>query len=178
MILPYKVVIAAISGLCCFAVYDIPSGKMPGSNPGFQLLIFCALVGVPFSAGVLFPYLRREKWSILRAIALVFVSGFSFVFAIAVIAPFWGDVWDQVREKRLLVSGSLVGAAIVLTGARYLIPLKNLSALLIVGLIAAIPGGLIFAALQHGQLYMAFMVWHVLMAISIHVAETRLWFVR
>jgi len=164
--------IAALSGLVCFLVYDIPSGQLPGSTTPFHFLVFGALVGLPFSAGVLFPYLRHEKWMLLRGAALVLISGLSFQSAIAVVAASYGKTWSWGSPGIMLfVAASLVGAGIVLTGARYVIPLNNFSTQLIVGLIAAIPGGLIFAALAEEQWYLAFAAWHVLMAASIHFAE-------
>ena len=176
MSLKYKIVIAALSGLVCFAIYDIPSGKLPGGDSPFGFLFYCALMGLPFSAGVLFPYLHRKTWIVLKGITLVFVSGLSFVFALLVVFAAHGATWTWGSPgKLILVAASLVGTSVVLTGARYVIPLSYLPGLLTAGVFAAIPGGLIFGVLDDAQWYLAFMTWNGLIATSIHIAETNYW---
>ena len=132
-------------------------------------------MGLPFSAGVPFPYLHRKTWIVLKGITLVFVSGLSFVFALLVVFAAYGATWTWGSPgKLILVAASLVGTSVVLTGARYVIPLSYLPGLLTAGVFAAIPGGLIFGVLDDAQWYLAFMTWNGLIATSIHIAETRL----
>lgn len=70
------------------------------------------------------------------------------------------------------MTGSLVGAAIVLTGARLLLPLKHSVELVVTGLVAAIIGGIGFVLLADDRLYLAFVLWHSVMALAIYSAET------
>jgi hypothetical protein len=70
------------------------------------------------------------------------------------------------------MTGSLVGAAIVLTGARLLIPLQHSVELVATGLVAAIIGGFGFVLVEDDRLYLAFMLWHSVMTLAIYSAET------
>ena len=161
----FKMILAAVSGvLWGLTLY---SGWSPVGHIiflGWQT--HYGLAGATFAVGVLFPYLKRDRLLWLRAIGLVAISEISFDAAV--------NATDFVFLKSGpdFVSASLVGAVIVLTGARLILPLSRSILLLLVGLPAAAIGGLAFVYTP--WLPLAFAAWHTLMAITIYVSESGL----
>ena len=162
-----KAVLAGVSGLLCFAVYYF---GFDGFWP--EMLFFC-VSGASFAAGVLFPHLRYDRTAWFRGLGLIAVSALSY----------WSSIETASRtnvaiftiDTRAFIAASLVGAIIVLTGARLILPLTRSIALAVVGLPAAIIGGLFFAlAMEQDSLFwlsFAYLTWHILMAVAIHVSE-------
>ena len=104
------------------------------------------------------------------------LSWVSFISAILVGA--WVDsersnFWEsQNIDAVAYVSASLAGAFIVLTGAKFIIPLHHPVVLAITGVVAGVFGGLMFISLSSDfMLVLAVMAWHTLMAAAIYVAE-------
>ena len=168
----YRLLLAAVSGLCwAFLITEWEPGE--STVLGFLKGI---LPGVFFAAGVLFPYLKRHRFVWLRVLGLIMLSWLSFISAILVGA--WVDsersnFWEsQNIDAVAYVSASLVGAFIVLIGARIIIPLRHTVVLAIAGLVAGIIGGLVFISLNSDSMFvLAVMAWHTLMAAAIYVAE-------
>lgn len=167
-----KAVLAAVSGLLCYAVYHF------GSDGFWPEPLFYSASGALFAAGVLFPYLKYDKTVWLRGFGLIALSTFSYWSAIET-AVRASDGGFMIGTKAFLAA-SFVGAFIVLTGARFITPLNRSKPLAVVGLPAAIIGGLAFAITewQEGHLsgLLAFAAWHVCMAVAIDIAEK--WSVR
>jgi hypothetical protein len=156
----FKIALATLSGLCCWYVWR--------SDPS-SWLIFYGLPGALFAGGVLFPYLRHGKFSWYRCLGLVVISVISYWCAIAVSVGFIEDtLWPGTID---FLAASLVGAAIALGGARLIIPLNRSSELMVTGLAAAVVGGLAFAFIEEQEFFLAFMLWHGLMAVAVHAAE-------
>jgi hypothetical protein len=144
-----KVALAAASGYCCCFVFKNSSEGLPSLT----------LLGLLFAGGVLFPYLRRDRFLLFRAFGLVAVSSISFRSALSFGLPIG------------TITASLIGAAIALIGARLLIPLKKSIELLVTGLAAALIGGFGFGLVEEQRLCLAFVLWHSLMTLAIYTAE-------
>jgi hypothetical protein len=160
-----KVALAAASGFCSWLVW----WKYLGDNHG--TFASYGLPGLLFAAGVLFPYLRRDRFLWYRCLGLIAVSVISYYSAMnfGVGLGGWGAFGPTPAG---FVTGSLVGAAIVLTGARVLLPLKHSVGLVVTGLVAAIIGGIGFVLVADDGLYLAFVLWHSVMTLAIYSAET------
>jgi hypothetical protein len=163
-----KLVLAGASGLLCHAVYYSGfDGQWPGP-------LFHAVSGALFAVGVLFPYLMYDKTVWLRGFGLIALSTLSY----------WSAIETAIRTSvsaftigtEAFLAASIVGAFIVLTGARFIAPLHRSVALAGVGFPAAIIGGLAFALTEDRDNlfwgFVAFSVWHVFMASAIHIAES------
>jgi hypothetical protein len=155
-----KIVLAAASGYCCCLVF------LKGSDS----LLTRVLMGLTFAGGVLFPYLQRDRFLLFRAFGLIVVSSISFESAVFFGLPV-GNPTGYWPDLEAFMAASLVGAAIALFGARLLIPLKNSIELLVTGLVAAVLGGFGFVLAGLERPCIAFVLWHSLMALAIHVAE-------
>ena len=156
-----KTCLAAISGLLAWLYFLGPSDLSTGSP---------LMPGMFFAAGVLFPYLVQGTLVWLRALGLIVVATISFWSAFQLALKL--AAWDIGPSISLLayICASLVGAAIVLSGARFIIPLRRTPELALAGLVAAIVGGIAFK-LAESWLFCAFIIWHSLMAAAIHVAQ-------
>jgi hypothetical protein len=117
----------------------------------------------------LFPYVRRDRFLWYRCLGLIAVSAISYYCATNIALRGWG-AFGPGQEN--LVTGSLVGATIVLTGARFLLPLKHSVELVVTGLVAAIIGGFGFVLVADDRVYLAFVLWHSVMTLAIYSAET------
>ena len=162
-----KAVMAAVSGLICYAVYHF------GFEGFWPEPLFYSASGALFAAGVLFPYLKYDRSVWLRGFGLIALSTLSYWSAIETAS--WVSSAEFSIDTRAFLAASLVGAIIVLTGTRLILPLTRSIALAVVGLPAAIIGGLFFAlAMEQDSLFwlsFAYLTWHILMAVAIHVSE-------
>jgi len=159
----FKIVLAGLSGACVAWIFFTQEHWLPASN---EMFVLCAVGGLLFSIGVLFPCLNRTKSYWHRGLGLVAVASLSFYSALLVA--------DNDMADPFYIRASLVGAFIVLVGARFSIPLKSFFRLLIAGLPAAIIGGIVFMQFPLDS-YFPFIIWHILMAVTIHVAENWKW---
>lgn len=162
-----KILLAAISGLCCGLVYEFCV-----MDEEIDPVTGLGVLGVLFAAGVLFPYLSRNRSAWPRGIGLIGISMLSFLCATSVFQAVSGP---YIVTTTGFVAASVVGAAIVLTGAMFIIPLRRSFVLALTGVPAAIVGGLAFLLIDGPLpgLPLPFMIWHLLMAVAIHIAEYR-----
>ena len=162
----YKIGLAALSGLSCFFIL----AWEPELTSVFEFLLGYGLSGLLFAVGVLFPYLGRDRGLAYRGLVLIVVSVVGYWCAVRAFA--WGDGFPGAGS---FIVASFVGASIVLTGSRLIVPLHGSVRLAVTGLAAATVGGLVFASLDYDQFYVAFMAWHVLMTAAIHIAQSGIW---
>jgi len=171
MSLLHKTVLAGASGMLCSVVYYFGFGGF-WPEPLFYLVS-----GALFAAGVLFPYLKYDKTVWLRGIGLIALSALSYWSAIETTSRANSAMFTI--DTKALVAGGLVGTIIVLTGARFIVPLNRFIPLAIVGFPAAIIGGLTFASIlgKEGLFWASFvyLAWHSLMAIAVHISENWPW---
>lgn len=171
-----KCMLATVSGVACWWVAFF--SHIGDSETILSALGFCVLSGLLFALGVLFPYLRRGRSMMWRGAALVAVSALSYWCALIVINELkspWG-----VPNVEDFIPASLVGALIVLLGAKLVIPLNHLGQIAISGLVAAVLGGLAFSApplwgTAEDSFILAYGAWHLLMAAAIHFGALRDW---
>ena len=171
-----KIVFATISGFLAWFYFQQFFYFSAGFSPPLYWISVCGLSGMFFAAGVLFPYLVQAPFVWLRALGLFFASAISFRSAIAVAIHFGRPlpVPGIEIDARAYLLASIVGAAIVLISARVIIPLKRKLELAFTGVVAAIVGGLVFEPTEDWP-FIAFMLWHVVMAVAIHVSENWPW---
>ncbi len=160
-----KVALAAASGFCSWLVW----WKTPWEAE--RAFVLYGLPGLLFAVGVLFPYLRRDKFFWYRCLGLIAISVLSYYSAMnfGIGLGGWGAFGPAPAG---FMTGSVVGATIALTGARLLIPLKHSVGLVVTGLVAAIIGGFGFVLFGDDRLYLAFVLWHSVMTLAIYSAET------
>jgi len=171
----FKIVLAATSGLFAWFYFEHSGFFDAGFPPPFDWLSIYGLPGMLFAAGVLFPYRVQATFLWLRTLGLILVASISFRSAIAVAIHFSHPTGVGLEiDMRAYFLASIVGAAIVLTGARIMIPLKHVLELAFAGVVAAIVGGLVFEPTEDWP-FIAFMFWHGLMAVAIHVSENWQW---
>jgi len=172
----FKVVLAAISGLLAWFYFWKSPDWGAGLPPPLDLLPDYGLPGMFFVAGVLFPYLVQTNLARPRALGLIVVATISFWSAIKVAVHFGRPLPVPMLEidMRAYLLASLVGAAIMLTGACILVPLKRKLELALAGTVAAMVGGLLFEPTEAWP-FLAFMLWHSLIAIAIHISENWQW---
>jgi hypothetical protein len=168
MTLLQKAVLAGVSGLLCSVVYDF------GFDGGWPEPLYYGVSGALFGAGVLFPYLKRDGSVWYRGLGLIVISTLSFWCAIETMSAMSHSYGPDAEE---FLAASLVGAFIVLAGARFIVPLHRSIELAVAGLPAAIIGALPFHLTIDidSRVYLAFMTWHILMAVAIYIAENWSW---
>ena len=159
----FKIILAAISGLCCGMVWESEPGDLA---PGY---VAC---GALFAAGVLLPYLHDDKCASLVGHGPIVLATFSFWCANKVARTATGDSFMPVTAGYL--TASLVGAFVVLAGSRLIIPPYHSFELLVSAVLVSIIGGMLFAVMENSMSYLAFAAWHCLMAAAILIAENRL----
>ena len=170
----FKIVLAAISGFLAWFYFAQFFNISAGFSPPLYWLSVYGLPGMLFVAGVLFPYLTQAPFVWLRGLGLIVLGAISFWSAVQVALKL--ATWEIGPDFGLLSYGSasLVGAAIVLIGARIIVPLKRVLELALAGVVAAVVGGLVFEPTEDWP-FIAFMIWHSLMAASILVSENWQW---
>jgi hypothetical protein len=155
-----KIALAAMSGYYCSLVFQ----------KGSDSLHTRILIGLLFAGGVLFPYLRWEKFLLPRTLGLTAISAVSFELATTYGLQV-GNSGHFGPAPEGYITASFLGAAMVLTGARFLIPLKHSLTLVVTGLAAAVMGGLGFVLAGYERLVLGFILWHSLMTLAIYVSE-------
>jgi len=175
----YKSALAAVSGVACWIVFSFDVGSDDSERTILQT-VFAWSPGFLFAGGVLFPYLSRDRWVVYRATALVLVSSLSYWAALRVAVGFNSGFFPNVPGVEDFIGASVAGAAIVLSGARLIIPLRHSYRLVITGIVAAVIGGLVFAApplwgTKEDSFILAYAAWHVLLAGAIHFGEKTPW---
>ena len=162
-----KIALAVVSGLCVAFSAALPFFH----NFIFPSLYWLCLSGALFAAGIFVPYLPNDRSLWWRCLGLTVIGAIGYL--CASFAGIWVVAELNLDERFGYSTGCLVAAAIVLAGARLIIPLAHSTRLALVGLIAAIVGGFAFwmpASLWQGS-WFAWVIWHGLMAVTVHAAE-------
>lgn len=123
------------------------------------------LSGLLFAAGVLFPYLQRDKFAYLRALVLAVASAVSY----------WSAVWlaldGPIADKLLSFTvASIAGAAIVMSAA-LITSVRSSVAFVGFGLLAGFAGGPVtyFTLPSDGYLtVLGHVGWHTLICLTIY----------
>jgi len=130
------------------------------------------LLGSLFAAGVLLPDLRREDLQSWRPVGLVVISAVSFYCAKYTADAWSSGMWGPNLED--FVIASIVGAGIVLLPSPYILTLRYSLKYLILGVLAAVIGGVLFS-LSFGEfiygLYLNFAIWHMVMCVALHFSN-------
>jgi len=121
--------------------------------------------GLAFAAGVLFPYLRGNKQSVARGLALVAASAASFYAAVwlALSGPFG-------EELTGFTIASVAGAAIALAALVTLTSVRASREFLIAGLVAALIGGPVTFKTLPTEGFLVLLghsTWHLLICLTI-----------
>jgi hypothetical protein len=130
-----------------------------------------SLAGALFAVSVFVPYVTRGRFFWLRSTGLAVIGAFGYQCAWR---AGWGafDAWHVANPLALLFIGCIVGTAIILTGARMLVPLRHAFRLAIAGSVASIVGSLILSLNQMVG-WVVWGLWHAVMATAIYVAQNR-----
>ena len=166
--LPVRLALAILSGIGVGF-----SGDLPGSG----WVRDYGWAGAIFAVGVLWPHLRRGNLLATRAVGLVAISCVSYWAAIAAaleVAPKLG--LNDASEPNLaaFVLASLVGGAIVVVPAKWLVPLPTPAQYWVLATVAALVGGVVMylglASDLGGDLlvFAAFATWHALFCVALH----------
>lgn len=166
--LSVRLALAILSGLAIL---------FTGDYTGSGWLAEYGVPGALFAAGVLWPHLRAGTLVAVRAVALVAVSGVSYWAAIGAaldLAPKLG--LNDASEPNLaaFVLASLVGGAIVVVPAKWLVPLPTPAAYWVLSTVAALVGGAVMymglaSDVSSDPLnFAAFAVWHALLCVALH----------
>jgi len=130
------------------------------------------LLGSLFAAGVLLPYLRREHLHSWRPLGLMVISAVSFYCAVYASSEWSSDMWGPHLED--FVVASIVGAGIVLLPSPYILTLRYSLKFLVLGVLAAVIGGVLFS-LNFGEfaygVYLNFASWHMVMCVALHFSN-------
>ena len=144
-------------GLACCELFIVPR------------LRCVLLAGALFAAGVLGPYLKRDRLLLLRGLGLVALGaiGYLCAFMVGIEAIAEWNLGDQLG----LTIACLVAAVIVLAGARLIVPLAHSIRLTLAGSTAAIVGGFMLSLPLSLYHWVAWTLWHVVVAIAVYGAE-------
>jgi len=163
-----KLLLASLSGFLVTIIFILffDGGTLIG------VIAFYLFAGSVFAAGVLLPYLKREDLMNWRSVALVLISSVSFYCAITA-AIEWSP-GNRGPNGQDYVIASLIGAAIVLLASPFVLALRYSAKYAFAGLLSAITGGIAFSAftdMDFGGMFFSFGCWHMLMCISLHIAN-------
>lgn len=163
-----KLLLASLSGFLVTIVWIM----FFDGDTVISVIAFYLLAGSVFAAGVLLPYLKRADLTGWRSVALVLISSASFYCAVtAAIELSPGNGGPDGRD---FVIASLIGAAIVLLASPFVLALRYSTKYAFVGLLSAVAGGIAFTAfadMDYGGMFFSFGCWHMLMCISLHIAN-------
>lgn len=169
--LPSRLLLAIASGAACGIAFDSSLGPLDFLQP---LYAGYALGGLLFAATVLWPHVSWGRGSAWRAFALFAASASSYFLAVATVLevpPSWLGA-ERIVSPQAFVLASAVGAAVVLTAARILIPLRVTRAYWVLGALASVLGGVgVYAAGLAGHSLVAaagFASWHAAICLAIH----------
>lgn len=160
-----RLAVATASGLCVGLGWSLPwCGVF--IVPRFRCIL---LAGALFAVGILGPYLKRDRSFWLRGLGLAALGAIgylcAFMVGIRAIAG-WG-----LGDPGLTLA-CLVAAVVVLLGARLIVPLAHPVRLTLAGSTAAIVGGYILSLPLSMYHWVAWTLWHVVMAVAIYGAES------
>jgi hypothetical protein len=168
--LSVRLALAALSGLSIGLASDwLGSGTW---------LLEYGVPGALFGAGVLWPHLRTGHLLAARAVTLLVFSSVSYWAAVGTavdLAPALGISAGYEPNLAAFLLASLVGAAIVVVPAKWLIPVPTPAPYWVLSAVAALVGavvmyfGLASPPVRSDFLtYVAFAVWHSLLCVALH----------
>jgi len=136
-------------------------------NDLYEPLIY-PISGFIFAAGVLSPYIRRDKWVGLRALGLVLVSTLSFYVAVRLVS----EVMDaDYNDWISFTIASVAGAALVIGPVVFLAPVRPSTKLFTLGLVAGLIGGPVTSLTLPEDLPLTaigHMTWHALIGLVLY----------
>jgi len=168
-----RLLLSATSGIGCTLVWFLE----PDLASFFGNLWFYGLPGLFFAAGVLFPYIRQDKFMHLRGAALVLLSTLGYWGATLMVIenPFsLSTEWMTGSESGWLsfLTGSVTGAFTVMLAVVLIAPVRVTLLYPLLGVVASIAGGLITAITfnQDGfwALGVGYVSWHMLICLAIY----------
>jgi DNA-binding XRE family transcriptional regulator len=169
--LPARLLLALASGAACGIAFDSSLGPLDWLEPVYGGY---ALGGLLFAAGVLWPLLTWERGAARRAFVLVLASASSYFLAVWTVLemlPAWLDA-ERIESPQAFVLASAVGATVVLTAARMLLPLRFTKAFWALGALASVLGGVgMYAVGLAGNDFLAaagFAWWHAAICLALH----------
>jgi len=139
-------------------------------NDLYEPLVYL-MSGLVFSAGVLSPYVRRDKWVALRALGLVLASTLSYYVAVTLVSEGVGaDYHDWIS----FTIASVAGAALVIGPVVFLAPVRPSTKLFALVLVSALIGGpvtwltLPFTEDHLPLVALGYMGWHALIGLALY----------
>lgn len=166
--LSLKLLLAGLSG--CLVMLVFLTNSDPETVVGQGL--FYGFSGSLFMAGVLLPYVKNQNLVSWRFAGLVLFSGVSFYCAVYAATGWSTGMWGPNLQDYVIAS--IIGAAIVMLAAPFLLSLRFSVKYAVVSILAAIGGGIAFGAFSElfaYSMFLSFGSWHMLMCISLHVAN-------
>lgn len=172
-----RLLLAVTSGIGCTLVWFLE----PDLESIFENLWFYGLSGLLFAAGVLFPYIRQDKFIHLRGAALVLISMLGCWAAIhmTIDNPFFSSGWLVGQESGWLsfLTGSLTGAFTVMLAIALIAPVRATLLYPLLGVAASIAGGLIttitFDQDSFWVLGIGYVSWHIFICLAIYFGTRR-----
>lgn len=161
-----KLLLAGLSG--CLVMLVFLTSSDPETVVGKGLLY--GLSGGLFMTGVLLPYAKSQNLFSWRSAGLVFFSGVSFYCAVYTATAWATFKWGPNLQDYVIAS--IIGAAIVMLAAPFLLSLRFSVKYVVVSILAAVGGGIAFSAFSElfaYSMFLSFGSWHMLMCISLHV---------
>ena len=160
-----KLILAALSGILVTVCW----GMFPDEENLLGWLGLYGLSSLVFAAGVLGPYVTRDRSLRIRGPALVLACVLSYWSAVQITMAWDGPTWGP--EFQALLTASAVGAGIVWLAAAIIIPLPFTARYALLVLPAAMIGGWLFyfgLTLTNHGLFFSYTSWHLTMAIALH----------
>ena len=163
-----KLLLAALSGFLVALFWSV----LVDIDSSIYAVLAHGLLGSLFTAGVLLPYLRREDIRSWRPVGLVVISAASFYCAVYAATEWSSGHWGPNLED--FVIASIVGAGVVLLPSPYILTLRYSLKYLVLGVLAAVIGGVLFS-LNFGDfiygIYLNFASWHMVMCVALHFSN-------
>jgi hypothetical protein len=170
-----KLVLAAVSGaLVSLFGNEIVYEWIPESNEWLGWLFQYGLTGALFAIAVLWPYLKRDRSFYFRGAALIASSVLSYWCATETAA---GSTWPGLLSWRwdfagdAWITASFIGVAIVMLAVKLIIPMRWSLVYLLLGLLASVPGGLVFVWFYEDSWpgdMIPYALWHSIVCAAIH----------
>jgi len=173
-----RLLLSVTSGIGCTLVWFLE----PDLASILENLWFYGLSGLFFAAGVLFPYIRQDKFMHVRGAALVLFSTLGYWGAVLMILnnPFsLSTAWHTGSASgwQAFLTGSFTGAFIVMLAVALIAPVRVTLLYPLLGVIASVAGGLITTITfdQDGfwLLGVGYVSWHMLICLAIYFGTRR-----
>ena len=168
-----RLILSIVSGTGCTLVWFL--------EPDFASLLenlwFYGLSGLFFAAGILFPYIRQDKFMHLRGAALIVAStlGYWGAMSMTIDYPFYSSAeWPAGSETGWFayLAGSFTGAFTVMLAVALIAPVRVTLLYPVLGIVASVAGGLVTTITfnQDGFLVMGigYVSWHMLVCLAIY----------